>query len=183
MKLRTIYLFIMIILSSHRLICAQEQFKLNTGIELDALPYLNGGYYGSVWTGCGNIRLRAVITKTDIPSLVVRSGFDDLNTRAYALLMDYFPNKDYNGLWTAVGFEYWENSVKNSKNKISGSMNDIQFTAGGGYTWKFWHNFYLNPWYAVHLRVGGNSEKLIGGVPYKSSLILPEASVKLGWYF
>ncbi len=35
-----------------------NQSKTNTriGFELDALPYITGGYYGSIWVGHNNFR-------------------------------------------------------------------------------------------------------------------------------
>ncbi len=37
--------------------------RATIGFEVDALPYLTEGYYGSVWIGCNQMRYRAIVTK------------------------------------------------------------------------------------------------------------------------
>lgn len=161
----------------------ENQTKVTAGIELDAFPYINKGYYGSAWLGINNLRLRGVIAKTTVPSFVVEDGFSDLTTTAYAFIADYFFKENYEGWWVGTGAEYWKNNIKNSDNNAKAGFDNIQFTLGGGYVWKIWGNLYLNPWGAIHLRAAGDSEKNAGGKIYKSSLLLPEASVKIGWHF
>lgn len=155
---------------------------IHLGSELDFFPYLTGGYYASLWAGAGHIRLRGVAAESNLPQMVIRDGFKDLHTAAYALIADYFFSGDFSGFWIAAGTEYWKNSVRNSDNGVAGNFSSIQLTFGGGYTWKVWKNFYFNPWAAVHIKASG-SDKIIGGKSYRSNSLLPEASVKIGWYF
>lgn len=156
------------------------------GFEIDALPYLTGGHYFSVWTGMDNLRLRAVYTNFNAPSFIIPEGFEDQETNAYTLLVDYFPLAEkgtFEKLWIGVGLEYWKNSVKNSASKIKGNYDNLIFTFGGGYVWKIWGNFYLNPWAACHIALNGTEEKTIGGAAFEPKAFLYEASLKLGWYF
>lgn len=160
-----------------------EQAKTTIGFEMDAFPFINNGYYGSAWLGIGHLRLRGVIAKTTIPSFVVKEGFSDLETTAYAFIADYFFNDKYEGWWVGAGTEYWQNSIKNPDNNLTADFNNVQLTLGGGYVWKIWRNLYLNPWGALHLRTAGDAEANAGGKIYESALLLPEASIKIGWHF
>ncbi len=167
---------------------AQEKelcHKINYGIELDALPYIYSGYYGSVWLKVDNFRIRPVITKLTQPEFVAKDGFKNLNTKAYALIIDYFfsDKEELKGFWAGAGFEYWDNDVTE---KISNNKQDYQnyyFTVGGGYVLNIWEGLYLNPWVAVHAKIGGKSELKFEEKNYGISSIVPEASVKLGWRF
>jgi hypothetical protein len=69
---------------------AQQCDSIKYGVELDALPYLTGGYYGSAWVGYKNLRFRLVAAKAETPSFVVADGFENLDTKAYAFIVDYF---------------------------------------------------------------------------------------------
>jgi hypothetical protein len=165
---------------------AQQCDSIKYGVELDALPYLTGGYYGSAWAGYKNLRFRLVAAKAETPSFVVADGFENLDTKAYAFIVDYFPyNKDNSltGLWVAAGLEYWNNTIKNSSDHFSSEFNNYQFTVGGGYVIKIWENLYINPWVAGHLRIAGDKSVNVGNKDYSPHLVLPEASIKLGWQF
>lgn len=163
-----------------------EETGIHFGLEVDALPYLFGGYYASAWTGINNFRFRAIVTKINQPEFVTKNGFEDLSTNAYTFLIDYFPwkeGKQYSGWWIGAGVEYWDNNVTYSNENVSGDFDNYILTLGAGYVIKIWKNFYVNPWGAFHLRVGGDKTKQISSGEYESSLMLPEVSVKLGWYF
>lgn len=164
----------------------QNEDRVHFGLEVDALPFIFGGYYGSVWTSVDNFRFRAIVTQINQPDFVTQDGFEDLETNAYTFLVDYFPfvdNGDLSGLWIGAGAEYWDNSVVNSEDKVSGDFENYIFTLGAGYVIKIYKNLYINPWGAFHLRVAGDKEMQIGTKKYDCPLILPEVSVKLGWYF
>lgn len=160
--------------------------RVRVGVEIDALPYLTGGYYFSGWAGYNKFRLRGVFTHFKSPSFIIPDGFEDQKTDAYTLLVDYFPATDKNEFkkwWMGTGLEYWKNSVVNSSDKVAGKYNNLILTVGGGYIWKIWRNLYLNPWAAVHLALSGTGERQIGNATFKPKVFLYEASVKLGWYF
>ncbi|MDR3625255.1 MAG: hypothetical protein P4L45_00395 [Ignavibacteriaceae bacterium] len=165
---------------------AQQNDNIKYGVELDALPYLSGGYYGSGWVGYNNFRFRLVAAKVKTPSFVVTDGFENLDTKAYAFIVDYFPcekRDNLTGLWLGAGIEYWDNSITNSFNHQSAGFNSYQFTLGGGYVFNVWENLYLNPWIAGHLEIAGDRSVFAGTREYKPHIVLPEASIKLGWQF
>ena len=44
-------------------------------------------------------------------------------------------------------------------------------------------NFYLNPWVAGHLRIGGDKNVIVDQSTFETKLLIPEISIKLGWHF
>jgi hypothetical protein len=156
---------------------------VKAGLELDALPYITGGYYGSAWAGLGRIRIRGVYSKVYQPKFVLPDGFKENRLIAYTVLADYFLNNNFRGPWAGAGFEFWKNNVKTKDGKAEGSFNTYVFTLGGGYVWYFSKHFYLNPWFAGHLRLDNNSNVRFGGEIYKTPRILGEASLKIGFVF
>jgi len=160
-----------------------EKSSYKFGLELDALPYITGGYYASAWIGEGRIRLRAVYSKVYQPKFVLPDGFKENKMSAYTFLADYFFQDNFRGPWAGAGFELWRNNVTSNAGSVKGSFNTYVFTVGGGYVWYFSKHFYLNPWAAGHLRLDSNSDVKIGQADYKTPRILGEASLKLGFVF
>ncbi|MEK6155322.1 hypothetical protein WIW50_18785 [Flavobacteriaceae bacterium 3-367] len=164
---------------------ADNQSTKNTtvGFELDAVPYIFKGYYGSVWVGHNHLRYRAVITKIETPDFVLEDGFTNNEMKVYATIVDYFFKPDFEGWWIGPGLEYWDATIQTDAKLETAEYNNIIFTLGGGYVWKFYKNFYLNPWVAGHLRIGGDKDVMVDQSTFETKLIIPEISVKLGWHF
>lgn len=161
----------------------QDKKGTTVGFELDALPYLSGGWYGSAWVGRDRVRIRPVVASTELPSFLVEEGFSDAKVEAYALVVDGFFRDDFRGFWVGAGAEYWKNGVTNDADGGTGEWNNTVATVGGGYVWKIAGNLYVNPWVAGHLIVGGPTSLRVGGATYNPKRFSPEASVKLGWHF
>lgn len=53
---------------------AQTTRNSTVGFEVDAFPYITGGYYGSVWLGVDHVRFRGVGPLGDSPPLRPTSG-------------------------------------------------------------------------------------------------------------
>ncbi len=162
---------------------AQETTTSTVGVELDALPYITGGYYGSVWYGNNHMRYRAVITQVTMPEFVLEDGFTNNEIKVYAAIVDYFFKPDFEGWWIGPGLEYWDAKIQTDAELETAEYNNTIFTFGGGYVWKFYKNFYLNPWAAAHLRIAGDKNVVVDGSTFETKLIIPEISVKLGWHF
>jgi hypothetical protein len=161
----------------------KETKKTTVGFELDALPYLSGGWYGSAWVGRDRVRIRPVVASTELPSFLVEEGFSDAKVEAYALIVDWFFRDDFRGFWVGAGAEYWKNGVTNETDGGTAEWSNTVATVGGGYVWKISGNLYVNPWIAGHLIVGGPTSVTAGGATYHPKRFSPEASVKLGWHF
>jgi hypothetical protein len=127
--------------------------------------------------------VRPVITNTTLPSFVVQDGFENAELDVYAVIVDYFFQDGFRGFWVGAGAEYWQNSVENELDGGTAEWDNTIATIGGGYVWKFAGNFYLNPWGAGHLVVGGPTSVEAGGATYSTNRFIPEASIKLGWHF
>ncbi|GJQ32598.1 MAG: hypothetical protein HBSAPP04_14370 [Ignavibacteriaceae bacterium] len=153
------------------------------GTELDLLPYISNGYYLSAWYGTGRFRIRGVLTKTTIPGFMLKDGFKDNKLTVYAGIVDYFFNDNFKGAWVGAGFEAWESEIRNENSSGTATYNNKILTLGGGYVWKFFDNFYLNPWAALHYIVGGETEIRLGNSVHKPGVLTPEVSIKLGWHF
>lgn len=156
---------------------------VTVGVEVDILPYILSGYYGSVWAGRAPWRARAVVSRSTLPSFLVQDGFEDHRVDVVAALVDHFFQPDFRGFWLGAGAEYWNNDVRNKADGQSASWNNLVATAGGGYVWKFHGNFYLNPWGAGHLVIGGDTKIPVGAETYEPRRFTGEVSLKVGWHF
>ena len=161
----------------------EDKSKLSIGTEVDVLPYLTGGYYGSVWASKDHFRYRAVVTNVTTPEFMLKDGFTNNKMMVYAALVDYFFRASPEKWWIGSGFEYWDAEIQTSQELSTVKYNNTMFTLGGGYAWKFYKNFYLNPWAAVHLRIAGDRSIMVDGTKFEPSVFIPEASLKIGWYF
>jgi hypothetical protein len=162
----------------------KDTSAITVGFEIDALPFLMKGYYGSVWVGLNkqNLRLRPVYAKSNIPDFMLEEDIKRNTVNAFAFIADYFFKDNFEGIWIGTGFEYWDNEIENNMG-VSATYESWVYTLGGGYVWKFWGYMYLNPWIAGHIRTGGDSEISIGDAIYKPLSFTPEISLKLGWHF
>lgn len=153
------------------------------GFEIDALPYITGGYYGSAWVGHNHFRYRAVIAKLETPEFFVKEGFANNEVEAYAAIVDYFFKPNFEAWWIAAGLEYWDSKIQTDAKLETAEYNNTIFTVGGGYVWKFHKNFYLNPWVAGHLRIAGDKDVSVDDSTFETPSVIPEFSLKIGWHF
>ncbi|MCB0533481.1 MAG: hypothetical protein H6574_15645 [Lewinellaceae bacterium] len=161
----------------------QAPHPSSIGLEADVLPYITGGYYGSVWYARDHLRYRAVYTKLTTPEFMLSEGFANNKMRVYTLLVDYFFKPSVDKWWVGAGFEYWDAQIQTDQKLTTANYNTVVFTVGGGHVWKFYRNFYLNPWAALHLRVAGDTEVPVDERVFEPALFIPEGSLKIGWYF
>ena len=151
------------------------------GTEADVLPYMTGGYYGSVWYATGHLRYRAVVTRVTTPDFMLKDQFTDNRMMVYTLLADYFFRPYARGWWLGGGFEYWDAEIRTELKRETAGYQSYIATLGGGYVWRFWKGFYLNPWGAVHYRIGGDQEVAVDRQMFRPARFVPEGSLKLGW--
>ena len=152
------------------------------GFEIDALPYLTGGYYGSFWIGNNHLRYRGVVAKTTVPDFLVKDGFTENKIQAYAFITDYFFKPNFQKWWIAAGIEYWKGQIQTDARQSTSEYENAMFTTGGGYVWKFYKNFYLNPWVGIHLRVAGDDRVVVDTKEFTPPFFTPEISLKIGWH-
>ena len=111
---------------------ASTSSQSTVGLELDALPYITGGYYGSIWYGIDHVRFRGVITKTTVPQFVLPDGFRNNHLDVIAFIVDYFPQRDFRGWWIGTGVEFWNATIEHENESVAPSYSNTIFTVGGG---------------------------------------------------
>jgi hypothetical protein len=156
------------------------------GSEVDALPYIMKGYYGSLFAGRNHWRLRVVAARTTTPSFLVTDGFRDKRSDAAAILADRFfgrKGRDLRGFWIGGGAEHWRNRIRTDRSAEFARYNNLVLTAGAGYVWKLSRHFYLNPWAGGHFVAAGTRTVRVAGAIYDQQVFTPEFSVKAGFTF
>lgn len=152
------------------------------GAELDALPFLSGGYYGSVIAGYDQWQVRAVLTRTTLPDFATSDLIKSHRLDAMALIGDYFFDSTATGWWVGSGVEWWSNRLEPESGGTR-SFDQWVLTLGGGYTWEFTSWLYVNPWAALHLPVSGTSPVQVGSVRHEPQAVVVSGSVKVGLRF
>lgn len=163
--------------------------KQTIGFAIDLLPIIMSastghfGYSAQVWYGYDKYRIRGVVAGFQMPDqLMGNEDFKDLNTTAIALIFDYFLKNNFRGWWFGGGFEMWNNTITSKTDNNDYTFTDYVATAGSGYIFKVYRNFYIEPWGAVHY-VLSNEKVSVGATEYTSKKFQGEVSVKLGWHF
>jgi hypothetical protein len=165
------------------------RIKQTVGVAIDLLPPVmsattgNFGYSAQLWYGYKKFRVRGVIAGFTMPDkLMGNEDFEDLNTTAAALIFDYFLKNNFKGWWFGAGVEMWNNTITAKMNNQAYDFRDYVATAGSGYIFKVYKNFYVEPWGAVHYIL--NDEKVtVGETEYKTKKFQGEVSLKIGWHF
>jgi hypothetical protein len=152
------------------------------GTEVDLVPFLCDGYYISAIAGKGRVRGRVVRTELTTPSFFTDDAFEDNDLSVTAAIVDLYFKDGFSGWWVGPGLERWEGDVTEKASGVRKGYETNILTLGGGYTWKLSRHFYLNPWAAVHIPIGGDRD-----VAFETSVFeinaTPEASVKFGVAF
>jgi len=165
------------------------KIKQTVGVAIDLLPPImsatNGhfGYSAQLWYGYKKIRVRGVIARfTMNDKLLGNEDFTHLETTATALIFDYFLKNNFKGWWFGTGAEMWNNTITSKIDNQDYTFKNYVATAGSGYIFKIYKNFYIEPWGAVHYVL--NDKKVsVGETEYKTKKIQGEVSVKVGWHF
>jgi hypothetical protein len=147
------------------------------------LPFINGGYYTSGVIGYDHYNVRLIATKTEVPGFATPEGYTDWKIKnVTAVILDYFPNENREGLWFAGGFEHWKSEIRNETTGETGEFSQNILTLGSGYVYNFTEHWYINPWVALHYNLGDKTVT-IGASELKLKNIMYEASIKLGYSF
>jgi len=163
--------------------------KQTVGVAIDLLPPVmsalsgNFGYSAQLWYGYKKFRVRGVIAGFTLPDQYMgNEDFTNLETTATALILDYFLKNNFKGWWFGTGVEKWNNTITSKQNSQDYKFNDVVATAGSGYIFKVYRNFYVEPWGAVHYVL--NDEKVtVGATEYSTKKFQGEISLKIGWHF
>ena len=165
------------------------KIKQTVGVAIDLLPPVmsaatgNFGYSAQLWYGYKKFRVRVVIAGFTMPDkLMGNDDFTNLETTATALIFDYFLKNNFKGWWFGTGIELWNNTITSKIDNQDYDFKDYVATAGSGYIFKVYKNFYVEPWGALHYVL--NDEKVtVGETEYKTKKFQGEVSLKIGWHF
>lgn len=174
---------------THKFQTDSLKIKQTVGVAIDLLPPIisaaadNFGYSAQLWYGYNKLRVRGVIAGFAMPDkLMGNDNFKDLKTTAAALIFDYFLQNNFKGWWFGTGVEMWNNSITSKIDSQDYYFRDYVATAGSGYIFKVYKNFYVEPWGALHYVL--NDEKVtVGETGYKTKKFQGEVSLKVGWHF
>jgi hypothetical protein len=165
------------------------KIRQTVGIAIDLLPPVMSattghfGYSAQLWYGYKKFRVRGVIAGFQMPDkLMGNDDFKDLHTTAIALIFDYFRKYNFRGWWFGAGAELWSNTITSKMDDNTYDFTNYVATAGSGYIFKVYKNFYLEPWGAVHY-VLNNETVAVEGTEYQSRKFQWEISLKIGWHF
>ena len=163
--------------------------RQTVGVAIDLLPPILSastghlGYSAQLWVGYKKYRVRGVIAGFTMPDkLMGNDDFKDLKTTATAVIFDYFLKNNFKGWWFGTGVEMWNNTITSKINNQDYDLQDFVATAGSGYVFKVYRNFYVEPWGAVHY-VMNNESVLVESTTYKTKKFQGEVSLKIGWHF
>ena len=157
--------------------------KWNFGIEQDLLPYVTGGYFAAAWIGKDHVRVRALTAKVYKPDFVVKDGYTNNNTTAYAVTIDYFLKKQWKGWWIAAGGVYWKNSIQTIQQQETARFESWLLNGSMGYNFTLYKHLYVSPWAGLNLKVAGDNKVMVDNTTYTPPTLYAEASVKFGIYF
>lgn len=163
--------------------------KQTVGVAIDLLPPIlsatagDFGYSAQLWYGYKKFRVRGVIAGFSTPDKITgNDDFTNLKTTATALIFDYFLKKNFKGWWFGAGMEQWNNNITSNLNDQDYHFKNYVATAGSGYIFKVYKNFYIEPWGALHY-VMDNNTIAVENTEYKTKKIQGELSCKIGWHF
>ncbi|MBP8240420.1 MAG: hypothetical protein KAX50_10680 [Saprospiraceae bacterium] len=162
---------------------SNDRPPVNFGLELDALPYLTGGYFGAAWVGRQHWRLRVLITGVNKPDWATPDGFTKHHITSSAAVADFFLKPDWKGWWIGGGPVYWSSTIQTDAKLQTAQFKNLLLNGSIGYNLRLPGHFYLSPWAGLSIRVAGDTDVPVDNTTFTLPLLNPEASLKLGWYF
>ena len=160
-----------------------EENTFNVGLELDALPYLTGGYFIAGWAGQGHWRCRVLTANVNKPDWSTPEGFTNHHITAYAAVIDVFLKPGWRGWWIGAGPVYWRSRIQSDSRIQTAHFDNFLLNGSLGYNLKLGKQFYLSPWAGMSMRIAGDREVPVDQQLFTLPLFNPEASLKLGVYF
>ncbi len=162
---------------------AAENANVSLGTEIDLLPFVSDGYYSSSVIGFDHYNVRLITAKTKIPGFATPDGYRDWKLKnVTAVIIDYFPNENREGIWFAGGFEHWKSAIREKSSGATGTFSQNVLTLGSGYVYNLNEHWYINPWIALHYNLSDKTVP-VGSSALKLKDIMYETSIKLGYRF
>jgi len=175
--------FVLLLASSLVLAAGAPREATRWATEVDVLPVATGGWYASVAAGRDVWRMRLVAASMNVPDRFAPAGWEKVQTRAQALLVDRFFRPGFRGPWVGGGVERWDEDMKWAQGPERVRLKSLQATFGTGWAIPIGRGFYVNPWLAVHQRIAGDRVVSIPQGECRPKAMQAEASVKIGYLF
>jgi len=156
---------------------------LHAGIEIDALPYVTGGYFGAAWVSKDHWRARLLTADVNMPGFMTKKGFRNHHINSYAVVLDYFLKPDLKGWWAGGGWVYWKSRIQTDQQLATAHLKNYLLNGSIGYNFPVNKHIYISPWAGLSLRTGGDKNVPVDNLQYSIRLLNPEASLKIGSYF
>lgn len=173
-----------LLLCSYMMLAQEKETPtIQLGLEIDALPYLTGGYFAAAWVGQGHWRARVLHASVHKPDWTTTKGFTQHHINAYAALIDFFPKEGWRSWWIGAGPVYWRSNIQSDARIQKIYFENVLLNGSIGYNFKLGKKVYLSPWAGMSLRVAGDKEVPVDHLFYTLPLFNPEASIKLGLSF
>ncbi len=157
--------------------------KINVGAELDFLPYATGGYFGAVWAGKNNWRVRVLNAGVNMPDIVTASGFTNRHVNSVAIVADRFFKQNWKGWWLGGGLVYWKSSIQTTARLQTSHFSNVLLNGSAGYNFTLYKHLYLSPWAGLSIRTAGDKNVAVDNKSYTLPVVNPEASLKIGCWF
>ena len=180
-KLLLLLLSLLPLLSTHAQSNGPD--RLQFGLELDALPYATGGYFGAAWVGKDLWRMRALTAFVKKPDWSTKSDFSNHRVHAYALLADRFLKKGWKGWWAGAGLVYWNSTIQTEARQQTAHFKNLLINGSLGYNLTVYKRLYVSPWGSLNLRVAGDKNVVVDDKRFTLPVLNPEASLKFGYSF
>jgi hypothetical protein len=178
-----LHVLMLLLCASYAHAQAKPSTPIHAGLELDALPYLTGGYFAAACVGKGPWRLRVLTADVHKPDWSTAKGFSKHHVTAYAFVVDRFLKPDWKGWWIGAGPVYWKSEIQTDAHVQKSRLENILLNGSLGYNFTFGRHFYVSPWAGMSLRVAGDKNVAVDDKKFTLPLLNPEASLKLGFYF
>ncbi len=161
-----------------------EAERLSIGLQADAVPYLLNGYNVAVWTGRDRLRFLGFLESLSTPEVLLRDGFQNGEVDiSYGFLVDYFLEKNFQGLWVSSGFGYFGGTVGHESELTTGEVENIVFTVGLGYVLPLGNGFYFSSIFSANFIIGGDKVIRVGSKTFYLDDATPDLGVQLGWAY
>ncbi|MFY7840692.1 MAG: hypothetical protein ACOVP7_10480 [Lacibacter sp.] len=157
--------------------------KIQFGAELDALPYITGGWFAAGWVGKEHVRARVLTAGVNMPEFITKEGFSNHRITSYAVVVDYFLKESWKGWWAGAGLVYWKSSIQTDAHLQTADFKNYLLNGSIGYNIPLYKKLYLSPWAGMSIRAGGDKNVAVDAKQFSLPLLNPEASLKLGISF
>lgn len=160
-----------------------QKSPLKSGVELDFLPYALKGYFGAVWAGKDQWRVRALHARVKMPGFLDPDGLENNWIHSTAVLLDYFPEGKLEKWWIGAGPVLHNGRIEAKNSGEQATYHSYLLNGSAGYIFPLGKHLYCSPWAGLSLRIAGDKDIPVGDQTYDPPFLNPELSFKVGYMF